>query len=127
MSRWSQAKNLTRGIRDCVSPAGGGDRPQEYLPGLHCPHQVLPPGLVGTGSLCPLRTGGVLSPIQALHKAVLTIDERGTEASGATVLEAIPMSVPPTVEYNRPFLVIIYDRITKAPLFVGKVVNPSQK
>lgn len=64
---------------------------------------------------------------KAMHKAVLTIDERGTEAAGATVLEAIPMSVPPTVEFNRPFLIIIYDNITKSPLFVGKVVNPSQK
>ncbi|KAM5338799.1 alpha-1-antitrypsin-like isoform 1-T3 [Glossophaga mutica] len=64
---------------------------------------------------------------KAVHKAVLTIDERGTEAAGATVLEAIPMSIPPTVMFNRPFLLIIYDRITKSPLFVGKVVNPSQK
>lgn len=64
---------------------------------------------------------------KALHKAELTVDERGTEAAGATVLEAIPMSVPPTVVFDRPFFVIIYDKITQSPLFVGKVVNPSQK
>ncbi|XP_054423057.1 alpha-1-antitrypsin [Pteronotus mesoamericanus] len=64
---------------------------------------------------------------KALHKAVLTIDERGTEASGATFLEAIPMSIPPDVEFNRPFIIIIYDRNTKSPLFVGKVVDPTQK
>ncbi|MCP6497620.1 hypothetical protein NL476_26985, partial [Klebsiella pneumoniae] len=29
---------------------------------------------------------------KAVHKAVLTLDERGTEAAGATLLEAIPMS-----------------------------------
>lgn len=69
----------------------------------------------------------MLSPLQAVHKAVLTIDEKGTEATGATILEAIPMSIPPEVEYNRPFFFIIYDKNTKTPLFMGKVVNPTQK
>ncbi|KAK1339499.1 hypothetical protein QTO34_020182 [Cnephaeus nilssonii] len=64
---------------------------------------------------------------KAVHKAVLTLDEKGTEASGATFLEAIPMSMPPNVEFNRPFVLVIYDRDTKAPLFVGKVVNPTLK
>ncbi|EPY81615.1 Alpha-1-antitrypsin precursor-like protein [Camelus ferus] len=64
---------------------------------------------------------------KAVHKAVLTIDEKGTEAAGATILEAIPMSLPPDVSYNRPFIAIIHDNTTKAPLFVGKVVNPTQK
>ncbi|XP_029410924.1 alpha-1-antitrypsin-like isoform X2 [Nannospalax galili] len=63
---------------------------------------------------------------KAVHKAVLTLDERGTEAAGATFLEAIPMSVPPEVTFNRPFTIIIYDRHTQSPLFVGRVVNPTQ-
>lgn len=64
---------------------------------------------------------------KAVHKAVLTIDEKGTEASAATMVEAIPMSIPPTVQFNRPFLIIIYDKDIKSPLFVGRVVNPTQK
>ncbi|XP_034509024.1 alpha-1-antiproteinase [Ailuropoda melanoleuca] len=64
---------------------------------------------------------------KGLHKAVLTVDEKGTEAAGTTVLEAIPMSMPPVVDFSSPFLVIIYDRNTKSPLFVGKVVDPTQK
>lgn len=63
---------------------------------------------------------------KAVHKAVLTIDERGTEAAGATVLEAIPMSVPPEVNFDKPFLAIICDSHTQSPLFVGKVVDPTQ-
>ncbi|XP_052594168.1 alpha-1-antitrypsin-like [Peromyscus californicus insignis] len=63
---------------------------------------------------------------KAVHKAVLTIDERGTEAAGATVLEAIPMSVPPEVKFDKPFIAIIYDSHTQSPLFVGKVVDPTQ-
>lgn len=77
--------------------------------------------------LSGISEGAPLKLSKAVHKAVLTLDEKGTEASGATFLEAIPMSIPPTVEFNRPFITIIYDKNTKGPLFVGKVVNPTQK
>ncbi|XP_037357912.1 alpha-1-antitrypsin-like [Talpa occidentalis] len=63
---------------------------------------------------------------KALHKAVLNIDEKGTEATGATFVGAIPMSVPPEVHFNRPFLIILYDKNTHSILFMGKVVNPKQ-
>lgn len=66
----------------------------------------------------------LLSP-QAVHKAVLTIDERGTEAAGATVFEAIPMSVPPDVNFDSPFIFMIIDTQTQSPLFVGKVIDPT--
>lgn len=62
---------------------------------------------------------------KAVHKAVLTIDERGTEAAGATVFEAIPMSVPPDVNFDRPFILMIVDTQTQSPLFVGKVMDPT--
>ncbi|XP_005390450.1 PREDICTED: alpha-1-antiproteinase S-like [Chinchilla lanigera] len=64
---------------------------------------------------------------KAMHKAMLTIDEKGTEAAGATVLEAIPMSMPPEVNFNRPFVVVIVSHSTDSPLFLGKVMDPTQK
>ncbi|XP_016067967.1 PREDICTED: alpha-1-antiproteinase 2-like [Miniopterus natalensis] len=64
---------------------------------------------------------------KALHKAVLTLDEKGTEAAGATSLHAMPMSLPPDVKFNRPFFMAIYDRNTECLLFMGKVVDPTQK
>ncbi|XP_062037825.1 alpha-1-antiproteinase F-like [Lepus europaeus] len=63
---------------------------------------------------------------KALHKAVLTIDERGTEAAGATVLGIMPVSLPQSVIFDRPFLFVIYSHEVKSPLFVGKVVDPTQ-
>ncbi|XP_014645927.1 PREDICTED: alpha-1-antiproteinase 2-like [Ceratotherium simum simum] len=63
---------------------------------------------------------------KVMHKAVLTVDEEGTEAAGATGMEIMPVSLPPDVEFNRPFVLIIYDRYTKSPLFVGKVVDPTK-
>ncbi|CAK7316115.1 SERPINA1 [Vulpes lagopus] len=70
---------------------------------------------------------GPLMLSKGLHKAVLTVDEKGTEAAGATFLEAIPMSMPPSIDFNRPFFITIVDRDSKSPLFMGKVVNPTQK
>nr|3NE4_A Chain A, Alpha-1-antitrypsin [Homo sapiens] len=64
---------------------------------------------------------------KAVHKAVLTIDEKGTEAAGAMFLEAIPMSIPPEVKFNKPFVFLMIEQNTKSPLFMGKVVNPTQK
>uniref|UniRef100_G1T809 Serpin family A member 9 n=1 Tax=Oryctolagus cuniculus TaxID=9986 RepID=G1T809_RABIT len=63
---------------------------------------------------------------QALHKAVLTIDERGTEAAGATFVEYVLYSMPQRVTFDRPFLFVIYSHEIKSPLFVGKVVDPTQ-
>ncbi|KFO95710.1 Alpha-1-antiproteinase 2, partial [Calypte anna] len=62
---------------------------------------------------------------KVVHKAALDIDERGTEAAAATAAEIIPMSLPPTIEFNRPFLVLIFDRDTNSTLFIGKIVNPT--
>nr|XP_012313703.1 alpha-1-antitrypsin isoform X3 [Aotus nancymaae] len=64
---------------------------------------------------------------KAVHKAVLTMDEKGTEAAGATLLEAITMSIPPEVKFDRPFIFLMFEQNTKSPLFMGKVVNPTQK
>ncbi|XP_021057652.1 alpha-1-antitrypsin 1-3 [Mus pahari] len=64
---------------------------------------------------------------KAVHKAVLTIDEQGTEAAGTTVLGAVPMSMPPTVNFNHPFIFIIFETHSQSPLFVGKVVDPTRK
>lgn len=58
------------------------------------------------------------------HKAVLTVNEKGTEAAGATAVEAIPMSLPPNIVFNRPFLMMIIEEMTGGALFLGSVQNP---
>ncbi|XP_042548614.1 alpha-1-antiproteinase-like [Dipodomys spectabilis] len=64
---------------------------------------------------------------KAVHKAVLTLDEKGSEAAGATSLGVMASSLPPEVNFNRPFLVIIIEKETESLLFMGKVVNPTKQ
>ncbi|XP_056150689.1 alpha-1-antitrypsin homolog [Lampris incognitus] len=59
------------------------------------------------------------------HKAVLSVDEKGTEAASSTVIDIMPMSMPNTVKLNRPFLVFILQHNTKSILFMGKISNPT--
>ncbi|KAM8920668.1 alpha-1-antiproteinase-like [Pelodytes ibericus] len=61
---------------------------------------------------------------KAVHKAAASIDEKGTEAAGATGFEIMPMMLPPTIQFIRPFIFVITDSPTKSVLFVGKVTNP---
>ncbi|NXN94743.1 A1AF antiproteinase, partial [Rhinopomastus cyanomelas] len=62
---------------------------------------------------------------QAIHKAVVQVDETGTEAAAATGMEIVPMSVPVTVTFNRPFLMVIV--IQNDIFFMGKIVNPLKR
>ena len=59
------------------------------------------------------------------HKAVLSVDEKGTEAAASTTTEIMPMSLPDTMELNRPFLVLIVESSTKSILFMGRISDPT--
>ncbi|HEX6247012.1 MAG TPA: serpin family protein [Nocardioidaceae bacterium] len=62
-----------------------------------------------------------------LHEATITVDEEGTEAAAATGVVAgvtgLPTE-PAEVVADRPFLFVLYDVATGAPLFVGRVTDP---
>ncbi|XP_052594827.1 serine protease inhibitor A3N-like [Peromyscus californicus insignis] len=66
---------------------------------------------------------------QVVHKAVLDVAETGTEAAAATGVRFIPDSGkwnPMTVNFNRPFLMIVSDTNTQIALFMAKVTNPKE-
>ncbi|HEY1570217.1 MAG TPA: serpin family protein [Pseudonocardiaceae bacterium] len=60
------------------------------------------------------------------HDAVVRIDEHGTVAAAATGVgvRSTGMVVPPTVTVDRPFLFVITDTASGAPLFLGRVSDP---
>ncbi|XP_013796441.1 alpha-1-antiproteinase-like [Apteryx mantelli] len=65
---------------------------------------------------------------QAIHKALLEVDETGTEAAGATAIIINKVFHPSvTIRFNRPFIFIVFDKATSTILFMGKVVNPTEK
>jgi len=64
---------------------------------------------------------------EVVHKAFVSVDEKGTEAAAATaVIMKLTAAVeePVEVTMDRPFVFLIRDLETGAILFVGRVVEP---
>uniref|UniRef100_F7G300 Serpin family A member 10 n=1 Tax=Monodelphis domestica TaxID=13616 RepID=F7G300_MONDO len=60
-----------------------------------------------------------------LQKAVIEVNERGTDAAAGTMAEIIAYSMPPVIKVDHPFHFMIYEETTKSLLFLGRVANPS--
>ena len=70
-------------------------------------------------------TGGRELFIQdVIHKAVVSVDEAGTEAAAATAVVMIEALPQVAVNVDRPFIFFIRDIETGTILFVGRVLNP---
>ena len=66
------------------------------------------------------------------HKAVIEVDEKGTEAAGVTsigirITSAMPENQPFNFTVDRPFFFAIEDDITETILFMGNVVEPGME
>jgi serpin B len=75
-----------------------------------------------------IARGGGLKISDVLQRAFITVDEHGTEAAAATAVVVTPTSVPVlahTLLIDRPFFFYIRDNATGAPIFVGRVVDPT--
>jgi serpin B len=63
-----------------------------------------------------------------LHKAFIGVNEKGTEAAGATavVIRGTAIHGPPPAVFraDHPFVFIIQERVTGNILFLGRVINP---
>ncbi len=67
-------------------------------------------------------TGPKISEV--VHQAFVSVDEVGTEAAAATAV-IMQVSMPLTVQVNRPFLFLIRDRTTGSILFLGRIMDPT--
>jgi serpin B len=73
--------------------------------------------------------GGPLIIDEVLHKASIGVDEEGTLAAAATIVDSLtgaapPGAPPPEIRIDRPFLFAIRDTITGTVLFFGRVLDP---
>lgn len=73
-------------------------------------------------------SSGELYVSEMRHKAKIEVDENGTKAAAATSATiktgaSIPMTPPPVVTLDRPFVYMIMDNTTGLPLFIGSVTD----
>lgn len=58
------------------------------------------------------------------HSVAIEVNERGTRAAGVTVVGVVPVSMPASYTFDRPFVFAIRERFTNAILFIGVVRDP---
>lgn len=86
-----------------------------------------PPGR-GTADFTGVTPVRELFLLDVVHKAFVSVDERGTEAAAATgaVMQALSGAAPATLHLDRPFLFLIQDDETGSILFLGRVMDPGK-
>lgn len=66
---------------------------------------------------------------RVIHQAVIEVDERGSEAAAATVVEveltAVDPNQPPLIVIDRPFIFLIREKHSNYILFAGQLMDPS--
>jgi serine protease inhibitor len=63
------------------------------------------------------------------HAATLQVGEKGTVASAATAVGSVASAAqagPPPVVFDRPYLMVVTDRMTGEPLIMARVTDPTQ-
>lgn len=87
---------------------------------------LLAADLSGIGS----SAAGNLAISRIQHKSYIAVDEKGTEAGAATIMEVLSSSADDkptkTVYLDRPFVYMLIDCKAKLPLFMGSVMDIGQ-
>ncbi len=103
----------------------------EYEKTLNNPLQSLGMGIAFASGLADFSRMADLEVLgqnlyigEVLHKAVVEVNEEGTEAAAVTSVGIRATSAPPAFMANRPFFFAIRDNETKTVLFMGSVVDP---
>lgn len=86
----------------------------------------MPAAFGDTADFTGITTAEPLAIRTVRHDAVVRVDEHGTTAAAATGVGvgALAIAAPRLVAVNRPFLFVITDTATGAPLFLGRVTDP---
>lgn len=85
----------------------------------------MPLAFSGSADFSGIATGAEVRISNVVHKALIDVDEHGTEAAAATAIvvgDTDPLQL--TFRANHPFVFLVLDKRTGAILFFGKVTNP---
>ena len=77
-----------------------------------------------TADFSRMVEGGGVWIDEVKQKSFVRVDEEGTEAAAATSVTIVETSAPPAIVFDRPFLLVLRERLTGTILFMGKVVDP---
>jgi serpin B len=87
----------------------------------------MPDAFSDTADFSGITTAEKLKIQTVRHDVFIQVDEHGTTAAAASGvgLQAVSAKVGVTVTIDHPFLFVITDTATGAPLFLGEVTDPS--
>jgi serpin B len=74
-----------------------------------------------------MNGAGGLKLTDVVHKAFISVDEKGTEAAAASGVVVGPTSLPPPpidLWIDRPFIFVVRDEPTRTILFLGRFADP---
>lgn len=61
------------------------------------------------------------------HKTYLKVDEKGAEGAAVTSVGVGVTSAPPVINFNRPFVFLLRNRLSNTLIFAGKIEDPTSK
>lgn len=87
----------------------------------------MPTAFTGAADFSAMSSAADLAITDVLHEGFISVDENGTEAAAATAVIIGETAAPERLELvvDRPFLFLLRDTATGAPLFLGQVTDPS--
>ncbi|XP_008835790.1 serpin A12 [Nannospalax galili] len=79
------------------------------------------------GDLTRISSHRSLKVSEAVHKAELKMDEKGTEGAAGSGAQTLPMETPQRFKLNKPFLLMIYENFMPSMIFLARIFDPSGK
>jgi serpin B len=84
------------------------------------------PSAFNDADLTEINPEGGLYIDKAIHKAVIEVDEEGSEAAAATgVAIVLSASINEVFKADHPFIYVIKDDLTGQILFIGRLNDPT--
>ncbi len=134
------AGSLTRQNFEAITSQLEDDTITVYMPRFEIDYdyETIMEDLIDMGLTLPFGVNGIpdfrrIHPTEPLvisdvmHRAVIKVDEEGSEAAAVTVIEIERTSVgptPPVIRLDRPFLFFIRKNSSNTILFMGKYAGP---